>query len=262
MGIKKDKGALPRISAKAEATAHVGAVAKIERKKTITEIIPEDVTRAKASAWLTLISPITHWAGLKGDQLAFKRDLLRIQQDETLDRIARRTLARLANSKSVPEPVPPKFLIPFLEKASLEDPDSDLIGLWANLLASAAIQYNPHFVHFSNIISQLSSKQGELFERLIGKHGRTRALIDLEKLGFHFETDFLKEFLLRQFNSKRPKVKSASDVFDFIASNLNLNGICVVHLDVGSRDFSSDDYVGGLIGGNSSMTTSMMRQIC
>jgi hypothetical protein len=49
-----------------KAEAKVEAVASFQRKKHVTEVIPPDVTRAKAGAWLDLISPVTEWAGLKG----------------------------------------------------------------------------------------------------------------------------------------------------------------------------------------------------
>jgi hypothetical protein len=65
MSRKKGKGA----PVKGSAAANFEAVAKATytRKRTITEVIPPDVTRAKASDWLDLISPLTEWAGLKGD---------------------------------------------------------------------------------------------------------------------------------------------------------------------------------------------------
>lgn len=91
-----------------KATARIEAVARAtyQRKKTITETIPPDVSRAKASAWLTLLSPITEWAGLKGDALNFKRRLLRVQQEETLVRVAKAVRAKLVGEK-VLHPIPP-----------------------------------------------------------------------------------------------------------------------------------------------------------
>jgi len=149
----------------ARATAEFAAGAKYEVKKKITAHVPEDVTRAKANAWLTLISPITQWAGLRGDQLAHKRELLRIQQEETLAEIAERAASRIAALKRPIAPVPIKFLVPFLEKASLEEPDSRLIDMWSNFLVSVAESYNPHFVYFVTIISQLSATQGQILNR-------------------------------------------------------------------------------------------------
>lgn len=74
------RGQLRKIRLSIKGTAKAEAIAKavFERKKSITEVIPPDVTRAKAGRWLDLISPITEWAGLKGDALRFRRAQLRI----------------------------------------------------------------------------------------------------------------------------------------------------------------------------------------
>ena len=151
----------------ANAIARVEAVARAtyQRKKTTTEIIPADVSRAKAGAWLTLLSPITEWAGLKGDALNFQRRLLRIQQEETLLRVARSVREKLA-AATVTRPVPRKILVPALEKASLEDAaDDTMIEQWANLLASAAqdVKVQPRFV---GILEEIAGSQAKCLERI------------------------------------------------------------------------------------------------
>jgi|SRR5215471_3643834 len=157
MGRKKST---PRISATAK--AEVTAKAVIQRKKTVSENIPPDVTRAKASAWLDLISPLTEWAGLKGDELRHKRELLRLQREDVLAEIVSRARRQIESDGRATKPVPNKFIVPFLEQASLEDPGSELVDMWASLLASAASDYASHHVHFVSIISQLSAKQGNI----------------------------------------------------------------------------------------------------
>jgi hypothetical protein len=139
------------------ASAKVAAIAKASyvRKKTTTETIPPDVTRAKTSAWLDLISPLTEWAGLKGDELRSKRILLRLQREDILDEIVERARKKLGNLAAL-KPIPNKFLVPFLEQASLEDPESSLIDMWASLLSSAAQHFSSYHTHFVSIISQLS----------------------------------------------------------------------------------------------------------
>lgn len=129
----------PSVNVTASAKAEASAVAKFSREKKITERVPEDVTRAKAGAWLDLISPITEWAGLKGDQLRHKRELLRLQREETLNCIGERVQKALRGRSSTVNPVPMKILVPYLEKASLEDPaDTTMVDMWANLLLSAS----------------------------------------------------------------------------------------------------------------------------
>ena len=168
-------------SAKIGATAKIEAVAKASyaRKKTTTEIIPPDVTRAKTSAWLDLISPLTEWAGLKGDRLRFQRTQLRLQREDVLAEIARRATEKLGQGDTVSGPIPNKFVVPFLEQASLESPNSPLIDMWASLLASAAKDFSSYHIHFVSIISRLSPKQGQLFETLLGT--RSARELDLSR---------------------------------------------------------------------------------
>src|ERR1043165_586819 len=119
-----------RIDAKASAKVEAVARATYQRKRTTTEIIPADVTRAKAGRWLDLISPITEWAGLRGDALRFQRDQLRIRQEAALEKLAD-TVRGMMQGQMVLHPLPPKILVPALEAVSLEDPMSPLIHWWA-----------------------------------------------------------------------------------------------------------------------------------
>ncbi len=155
-------------SVRATAKIEASATASYARKKTTTEIIPPDVTRAKTSAWLDLISPLTEWAGLKGDQLRYQRTQLRLQREDVLAEIIRTARQKLGSDYTQLRPIQNKFIVPFLEQASLESPDSSLIDMWASLLASAAMGFSSHHVHFVSIISQLAPKQGQIFERLLG----------------------------------------------------------------------------------------------
>src|SRR5260221_9585487 len=139
-----------RASAKVEAVA--SATYSRSRKHTITEVIPADVTRKKVGAWLEVLSPITEWAGLKADAIRYKRNLMRIYHDETIAAITEKARDQLAKNASLATPVPTKFLVPFLEQASLDEPDSPLVELWPNLLASAAEGYRSEHPHFISII--------------------------------------------------------------------------------------------------------------
>jgi hypothetical protein len=149
----------PNIRVSANASVKVAAIAKASysRNRTTAEIIPPDVTRAKARAWLDLVSPLTEWAGLKGDQLRLRREQLRLQREDILGEIVSRARERIGNLENVKKPIPNKFIVPFLENASLEEPDSSLVDMWANLLVSAAQNFSSHHTHFVSIISQLSA---------------------------------------------------------------------------------------------------------
>jgi hypothetical protein len=138
-------------------SAGIGGVAKAsyERKKSGGEVIPPDVTRAKAVRWLDLISPITEWAGLKGDGLRHKREQLRVHQEAALDELALKIRNKIGNHK-VLHPLPPKILVPALEAASLEEPASPLIDWWADLLVSSATNKEPR-PFFIQLMSQSPS---------------------------------------------------------------------------------------------------------
>jgi hypothetical protein len=111
---------------------------------------------------------LTEWAGLKGEQTCHKRELLRLQREDVLAEIVSRAKQRIESKQLATKPVPNKFIVPFLDQASLEDPDSELVDMWASLLASAETEYSSHHVHFVSIIFQLSAKQGDILKRLIG----------------------------------------------------------------------------------------------
>ena len=62
--------------------------------------------------------------------------------------------------------IPIKFLVPFLEKCSLEDEESELINQWANLLVSAGSEYKANHPAFVDILSQISSSEAKLLKRI------------------------------------------------------------------------------------------------
>lgn len=114
--------------------------------------------------WLDLISPITEWAGLRGDALRYRRAQLRIQQEIALDRLAEEVQAKMKNQQ-VLHPLPPKIIVPALEAASLEDPDSPLIGWWANLLVSGATVNEPR-PFLIDLMAKLGVQESKLLEVL------------------------------------------------------------------------------------------------
>ncbi len=149
-----------------QASARLEAVAKasFQRKKTVSEIIPPDVTRAKTARWLDLISPITEWAGLKGDALRHQRQQLRIQQEASLEKLASRVREKM-HGRNPEHRIPTKIIVPVLEAASLEDPESPLIEWWADLLVSGANSGNLRPV-FTDIIKSLGNHEAAFLERM------------------------------------------------------------------------------------------------
>lgn len=86
----------------------------------------------------------------------------------------------VAHSDAEPRPVPDYLLLPLLTHGSLID-DSDLQGVWAQLLASAATDAATVSPAFPQILSELSAKDVVMLSGLIG----ARELEHYERLGTH-----------------------------------------------------------------------------
>jgi hypothetical protein len=155
----RKKALIPKVKAEATAKAELIAKATYQRKHTTPAVVPADVTRAKAGAWLNLISPITEWAGLKGDALRHQRHQLRIQQEAALEQLAD-TIRTKMKGQEILHPLPPKVLVPALEAASLEAPDSPLIEWWANLLVSGATR-KPIRPFLVDLMGKIGSEEAE-----------------------------------------------------------------------------------------------------
>jgi hypothetical protein len=216
MGRKKP--ATSALSAKATARLEAVAKASYQRKKITTEVIPSDVSRAKAGAWLDLISPITEWAGLRGDALRYRRTQLRIQQEETLFRLAKAIREKL--SYETPEtPVPTKILVPALEKASLENPDdSYMIDRWADLLASAAlgVKVEPRFVAILEELSGFQARTLELiaFNNYMNVEFPGRDFDDAPyEIGEYWISDQIQEFIRGMLSSVNDIENCGADLF-------------------------------------------------
>ena len=107
-----------------------------------------------------LFRPLSEWAGLKGDQI-------RLQREDVLFEIARRQAKRQAMFDGQ-EQVQLKFLIPFLERASVEQPGSYLIDWWADLLSSARIAKRHQQPIFIDFIGKLTAEDAVVLDRLWG----------------------------------------------------------------------------------------------
>lgn len=161
-------------SAKVVASAKVEASAKANwsRERVSIEFIPPDVTRANSRALLDIFSPIRHAAGLVGDRLEHKRDMLRLEREAVRQQATDRIAARFHEIRDPSKPIeapPNKFLYPFIAQASLEEPDSPLIDIWAKLLASATDHYDPRYIHCVSVVSSLSARQAAIFTEIVSR---------------------------------------------------------------------------------------------
>jgi len=70
---------------------------------------------------------------------------------------------RLAAVGVEPKPIPLRTLMPILEGSSLEE-EPNLAGLWAGLLASAAMAHDQAHPAFAAILSQMSPREARVLE--------------------------------------------------------------------------------------------------
>jgi hypothetical protein len=238
---KTSKSTTPTAKMQATPTAKVEAVAKASatyarsHRTTVKEVVPPDVTRAKASAWLDLISPLTQWAGLKGDALQHKRDILRLHQEVTLTKMAILARQRLPKDLTTLSPIPYKFIVPFLEQASLEEPDSVLVDLWANLLVSASEEFDSCYIHFVSIIARLSASQGEILKEMV----RTTSLNEFEERSHRIEPVFGAsddEYLQMGLEEEMEQYKPLNDEMfrEFLVTFFDQPGVEVIEVFVSS----------------------------
>jgi Abortive infection alpha len=238
----QSRGGKAKSSAKISAKTNVGLGASVgyNIKKEIKQNIPQDVTRARAAAWLQLISPLTEWAGLKSDELRFRREALRLQREETLTRIANSIKRNKVVAKT---PIPTKFMVSFLEKASLEAPDDPLVELWARLLASAANNYGSHHLHFVALINQMDAKQAQLLEDLIGTESAREAELAMDHISIALTNVHSMGSLRDDFREK--EVWSADEIEAKVWHHLNRIAVEPVHASFDIRTSGQADPLDG-----------------
>lgn len=91
---------------------------------------------------------------------------MRLQREDVLNEIVVKAINNLDQPGSAVRPIPNKFLVPFLEKASVEEPGSELIDKWVSLLTAAATEFNPHMIRFSSILAEMGPEEVNFLRRL------------------------------------------------------------------------------------------------
>lgn len=134
---------------------------------------------------------------------------------------------------------PTKFLAQFLEASSLEEPeDVDLIEAWANLLVTAATDYDSKHVFFTTVLKQLSAVEIELLEVLAWNRRGDFRLAHIEEGQFNLDFQArTQDIELRLADETGDVDKSISLLID----ELELPGVMVAQVFVES-DFSDEDY--------------------
>jgi hypothetical protein len=131
--------------------------------------IPAASSGRLVDALTDMIRPFTEKRGLRADQI-------RLQREDVLIEIARKAKARIGLEGQEIKPIPNKFLVPFLEKASLEELDSEMVDRWVGLLVSQSLHASPNHLYFLDRLSQLSGEHCRLFDEIMGHCDDNEAL--------------------------------------------------------------------------------------
>ena len=130
-------------------------------KANIQARIPSKAAGRLTDALTDIIRPWSEGRDLRADQI-------RLQREEVLLRIVKTAKKRIEIEKKPIRSIPNKTLVPFLEKASLENArDRTMIDMWTNLLASAATSEQPNAPRYVSILSEINGKQARLLNRII-----------------------------------------------------------------------------------------------
>lgn len=141
----------------------IGISAKAVVEAKVSTEIPSASSGRLLDALTDILRPFAEKRGLLADRI-------RLQREDVLIEIAGKARERLAIEGKVASPLPNKFLVPLLEKASLEEPGGILVERWADLLANASL--NPDSAHprFIQVLSEMSVADAELLQK-ISMHG-------------------------------------------------------------------------------------------
>lgn len=119
----------------------------------------EETTDKAVTAVLDAVSPFTEGLGALGDRIRFFRERSVIK--------AGQRAKELVDGGDI-APVPPKVLVPWIEGASLEDADDDMmIEMWARLLASSSEDVAPETYRIISILRELSGPYANLFRSIV-----------------------------------------------------------------------------------------------
>ncbi|MDZ7830282.1 MAG: hypothetical protein U5L07_00865 [Desulfobacterales bacterium] len=166
--------------------------AKAEARIEVKTEIPSESSGRLIDTLVDIIRPFSEKRGLKAD-------LIRLQREEVAITIMQRAREKLRLSGTTQHPIPNKILLPILEKSSLEEPKSELIDKWSNLLASTAMNPNVKAIAFADILSAIGSEQAILIEKIATPRWRVLPQNQLSLYGAVRGVDWLEKWYAAGF---------------------------------------------------------------
>jgi len=122
--------------------------------------LPEPIGQAALAFFQKLLGPV-------GEAGEFLTDKIRFYRWQSSLRTLKRAREIALEHKLTINEVPLKFLIPFMEKSSLEEDSDELIERWAQLLAGASENKDNAKTIFIDVLSVLSSADVKTLEEFL-----------------------------------------------------------------------------------------------
>lgn len=120
----------------------------------------DGIRKALGRALEQFLGPAANDSGqLIADQIRYLRWRIALNIVERAERIS--TKKNLSKNN-----VPIKFIVPFLEKASLQDDDGHLSEMWSALLAKARDDYKDRYVSYVDILNTLSPTEAAILSTM------------------------------------------------------------------------------------------------
>lgn len=161
----------------------------VSAKAEIKGEMPTPVVGRLGNALADVISPLTEGMGLVGDNIRLHREDLATKRIQgALDKI---------NAQGLEVSPPPlKFLVPYLEKVSIQDEDNPTLNeMWENLLVTASTNQNSSHPAFINILSELIADDAQFLKRFPYEDFDQHFFTNIESFGNSHESAIEKMFL-------------------------------------------------------------------
>jgi len=171
------------------------------------------------------------------EALAALGDVVRLARTPLAAAITRRT-KEIADESGLRLVLPPlKFLVPYFEKASIQDASSMVLSeMWARLLATAGCNYDERMVRFTSLLSELSTQQAKILNEVATNFGGT-----IDDRGFELvRQDFVK-YDIKKFIREMYATNHA-EAFDKLLSLVGRPGVSVARIEFGIENLHDEQY--------------------
>lgn len=159
---------------------------------------------ADLAAFSEAVNLFSAEGGLNAESIRFQRKSVTI-------RILNRAREKIQLKDIVSKVIPNKILVPMLEKASLEENDSDLIDRWASLFASTSSDPGVNSIIFSDILSSINGDHVRLLDEIASPDWKVVSKFQMDRdCGIGRGTDWVERIFDGAIQKMMEKLKDDS----------------------------------------------------